>query len=216
MAAARAPGSSSFTSKSVLTVHYDFGISAASECYDRKRVRHGRKHGAGQRFLVRGENEEIRRGIHAFDVGNKPRKFHGVFEVKLPRRVPADWLFHGLLRRGARRIAETARANRQKREAGARVLFPARMPRHCRGTSFLAESRNDCARLSRSDCEIIAGISTPTKITSTRSAGRPLSITDFSTKSDTATTRPAARYRARESEADDSGSSTRRETITGT
>ena len=70
--------------KSVLTIRYGFWISAPSECHDRKSMSHGRKHGAGQRFLVRGKNEEIGRGIHAIDIGNKARELHGILEVKLP------------------------------------------------------------------------------------------------------------------------------------
>src|SRR5579864_1507238 len=60
-------------------------------------------------------------------------------------RVLADWLVRGPLPRGARRNVETARANRQRREAEARALFQARRPQRCRGTNLLAESRNGCA-----------------------------------------------------------------------
>jgi hypothetical protein len=70
--------------ESVHAILDGFWISAPSECHKRKSVCHGRKHGAGQRFLVGRENEEVRRGIHAIDVGNKSRKPHGILEVKLP------------------------------------------------------------------------------------------------------------------------------------
>src|SRR5579864_6419504 len=53
--------------------------------------------------------------------------------AEVAERALADWPVPGLLPRGARCIVETSHANPQKREAGARVLFQARGPQHCRG-----------------------------------------------------------------------------------